>query len=168
PSRHGIYYFRWPLPTGVDGKRHTLKLSLKTRCPDHAGGLARYSAAHGRLLKDNRHLTRLNRTELRAKVKAHFEGYLRRYLDCLNRKEPTKKLIVDATEEMLNHESFLSIESTHPQWLKIRHFLNDAGISDHDWAKNSPNFFWGGRSFNIRLFGNNPPAICCYGRGIIA
>lgn len=138
PSRHGIYYFRWPLPVGEDHKRTSIRLSLRTRCPNYAGDLARHLASCGRLLKGNNELARLTRTELKVKVKAHFESQLSRYLDCLDRKEPTRKLIADATEEMLDHESFLEIESTHPQWLKVEHFKNDAGISDEDWADSQP------------------------------
>lgn len=37
PSRHGIFYFRWPLPRAEDHKRQTIKISLRTRCPDRAG-----------------------------------------------------------------------------------------------------------------------------------
>jgi len=134
PSRHGIYYFRWPLAVGEGHKRSSIRISLRTRCPSYAGDLARHLASCGRILRGNSELARLTRAELKPKVKAHFERHLARYLNCLDRKEPTRKLIADATEVMLDHESFLAIESTHPQWLKVEHFKNDAGISDEDWA----------------------------------
>jgi integrase len=137
-SRHGIYYFRWPLPVGDNQKRQTIKLSLRTRCPDHAGDLARHLASYGRLLKEDKDLAKLTRTELRIKVKEHFAAQLAQYLHCLERKEPSKKLIADAHEELLDHKSFLEIESTHPQWLKIPLFKSHVGISDQDWADSQP------------------------------
>ncbi|MEO0745540.1 MAG: DUF6538 domain-containing protein, partial [Pseudomonadota bacterium] len=48
PSRHGIYYFRWPIPSSKEGKRTTVRISLRTRCPDRAGDLARHLASCGR------------------------------------------------------------------------------------------------------------------------
>jgi hypothetical protein len=53
PSRHGVYYFRWPLPECEHRKRQTVRISLRTKCPDRAGDLARYLASCGRLMRDN-------------------------------------------------------------------------------------------------------------------
>jgi hypothetical protein len=50
PSRHSVYYFRWPIPPSQEGKRNTIRISLRTRCPDSAGDLARYLASCGRIL----------------------------------------------------------------------------------------------------------------------
>nr|WP_309502797.1 DUF6538 domain-containing protein [uncultured Roseovarius sp.] len=45
-SRHGIFYFRWPLPKHHSSdKRTSLRLSLRTRCPKLAGQLARHLAS---------------------------------------------------------------------------------------------------------------------------
>ncbi|WP_318010150.1 DUF6538 domain-containing protein [Roseovarius carneus] len=46
-SRHGVYYFRWPLPRAEDHKRSTVRISLRTKCPDRAGDLARHLASCG-------------------------------------------------------------------------------------------------------------------------
>jgi len=32
-SRHGVFYFRWPLPRTDHGYRPTIKISLRTGCP---------------------------------------------------------------------------------------------------------------------------------------
>ena len=138
PSRHGIYYFRWPLPSGSDRKRETLKLSLRTKCPDHAGDLARHLASCGKLMKGNKSLAHLRRDELRTKVKAYFEGQLERYLDVLNTREPNYEALPDIREELADHESFLQIRSAHAQWLPVVDFKAKAEISDADWTDSQP------------------------------
>lgn len=32
PSRHGVYYFRWPIPECEHRKRQTARISLRTKC----------------------------------------------------------------------------------------------------------------------------------------
>ncbi|WP_371419717.1 DUF6538 domain-containing protein [Ruegeria sp. THAF33] len=60
-SRHGIYYFRWPLPdtkpkphTRPNTTRRTLRVSLRTRCPKEARTLARRIAACGDATKKHK------------------------------------------------------------------------------------------------------------------
>ncbi|WP_425320956.1 DUF6538 domain-containing protein [Acuticoccus sediminis] len=70
PSRHGIFYFRWPLPPARDRSgRATVRLSLRTRCPKRASQLARHLSSFGcRIYLDNRaHLMRHD--EMRALVR---------------------------------------------------------------------------------------------------
>ena len=76
PSRHGVYYFRWPLPTALGEKRQTLKVSLRTKCPDRAGDLARYMASCGKLIRDNKDLAKYNRSEVRVMVRDYFKTQL--------------------------------------------------------------------------------------------
>ena len=63
-SRHGVYYFRWPLPLCEGHKRHSIKLSLRTKCPDRAGDLARHLASCGRLVRENKTLAKLRQDEM--------------------------------------------------------------------------------------------------------
>ena len=86
PSRHGVYYFRWPIPPSQEGKRATVRISLRTRCPDRAGDLARYLASCGRILGDNSALAGLRQSEIRDKVQAYFKAQLDQYLDWLDRR----------------------------------------------------------------------------------
>lgn len=81
PSRHGIFYFRWPLPHSGREKRSTVKVSLRTRCPHQAADLARYLAAHGRLVRDSNALAGLRQSEIREKVQAYFKAQLDQYLE---------------------------------------------------------------------------------------
>ncbi len=132
PSRHGIYYFRWSLPVGDDRKRQSIRLSLRTRCPNHAGDLARHLASCGKLIKGNKSLAQLTRDQLRTKVKAYFEGQLEYYLDRLNYKDPKPETVTDIEAELLGRQS------QHDLWLKIEDFKAKAEISDADWAESQP------------------------------
>ena len=107
PSRHGIYYFRWPLPNFGLEKRSTVKISLRTRCPHQATDLARYLAAHGRLMKDSNTLAGLRQSEIREKVQTYLKSQLNKRLEWLDRRGLSKNALTDAQEEMLDHESLL-------------------------------------------------------------
>jgi len=51
-SRHGIFYFRWPMPkTAQSRHRASSRLSLGTRCPKRARQLARHLASCGDTLR---------------------------------------------------------------------------------------------------------------------
>ena len=105
PSRHGIYYFRWPLPTIEGQARQTIKLSLRTRCPDRAGDLARHLASCGRAMRDNNDLTAYKRNEVREMVTAYFKAQLQQYLHWLD----TRGLTQNALEDVRWPLSVLSI-----------------------------------------------------------
>ena len=84
PSRHGVFYFRWPLPAADRQSRSTVRISLRTKCPDRAGDLARHLASCGRLLWDNKSLARLRQDEMREMVLSYFTASLDRYVERLN------------------------------------------------------------------------------------
>lgn len=86
PSRHGVYYVRWPLPQAVQRQRNTIRVSLRTKCPERVGDLARYLASCGRLMRDNSDLAGLRQHEIRDKVQAYFRAQLDQYLDWLDRR----------------------------------------------------------------------------------
>src|SRR6056297_403121 len=76
-SRHGIFYFRWPLPTsGRNTTRSTVRLSLGTRCPEEAGMLARHLASCGFALKRQPQEARMDHATLRAAVTDYFRTQL--------------------------------------------------------------------------------------------
>lgn len=78
-SRHGIYYFRWPLPVADSAPRATIRLSLGVRCPKQAGEIARYLASFGRTLGADGALSRMRYDELRETVHAIFKSRLEGY-----------------------------------------------------------------------------------------
>lgn len=138
PSRHGVYYFRWPLPI-VDGKRRqTLKVSLRTKCPDRAGDLARYMASCGILIRDNKDLAKYNRSEVRTLVRDYFKAQLEQYLRWIDTRGLSQNALADIQEEMLDHQSYLDMEMESNTYLPIKRFLRKSGLSGQDWNESQP------------------------------
>ena len=78
-SRHGIFYFRWPLPqTDRRATRKTLRISLGTRCPAEAGRLARHLGSCGQTIEQQLRVTTMDHAKLRAAVKVYFQDQLQR------------------------------------------------------------------------------------------
>lgn len=77
-SRHGIFYFRWPLPNTDRNYRLSIKISLKTRCPIRAGTLACYLSSCGEITRENKELARLRQDKLRELVREYFDKQLAR------------------------------------------------------------------------------------------
>lgn len=138
PSRHGIYYFRWPIPPSIEGKRTTVRISLRTRCPDRAGDLARHLASCGRILRENNALAGLRQSEIREKVQAYFKAQLDQYLDWLDRRGLSKNALEDVRCEMLDHESYLDMEMESDQYLPVKPFLRKSGLTTQDWQSSQP------------------------------
>ncbi|WP_370462865.1 tyrosine-type recombinase/integrase [Ruegeria sp. PrR005] len=137
-SRHGIYYFRWPIPLSIEGKRATIRISLKTRCYDRAGDLARHLASCGRLLRENNKLAGLRQSEIREKVQAYFRAQLDQYLDWLDRHGLSKNALEDIRCEMLDHESYLDMEMVSDKYLPVRPFLRKSGLTAQNWQDSHP------------------------------
>lgn len=138
PSRHGIYYFRWPIPHTKEGKRTSIRISLRTHCPDRAGDLARHLASCGRILRENNALAGLRQSEIREKVQTYFKAQLDQYLDWLDRRGLSKNALKDIREEMLDHESFLEMETDFPKWLPVERFKRVMDVSDEEWNASQP------------------------------
>ena len=138
PSRHGVYYFRWPIPPSKEGKRTTVRISLRTRCPDRAGDLARHLASCGRILRENNALAGLRQSEIRDKVQAYFKAQLDQYLDWLDRRGLSKNALEDVRCEMLDHESYLDMEMESDQYLPVKPFLRKSGLTAQDWQASQP------------------------------
>jgi hypothetical protein len=132
-SRHGICYFRWPLPHSEGHPRRTIRVSLQTRCPKRAGDLALFLASCGRMIGDNKALAGLRQNEIRDKVQAYFKAQLDQYLSWLDQRGLSNKALADAREEMLDHESFMEIDSAHTQWLPIERFKTKMGVTHAEW-----------------------------------
>ncbi|SPH18762.1 hypothetical protein DEA8626_02306 [Defluviimonas aquaemixtae] len=80
-SRHGIFYFRWPIPAALHplGKRTDIKISLRTRSPGLAMRLSRslISAGQSALERASRHAMRYQ--DIRQHVQDHFRDKLRMF-----------------------------------------------------------------------------------------
>lgn len=83
-------------------------------------------------------MAKLNRDELRPKVKAFFDSQLDYYLGRLNLNDPAQHTLEALAEEVIEHERLLKERSTDSFRLYPEKFTAEAGISDRDWADSQP------------------------------
>ena len=139
PSRHGVYYFRWPLPRSEQRQRSTIRVSLRTKCPDRAGDLARYLASCGRLVRGNSDLARLRQDEMREIVRSYFAASLDAYVEKLN-----DTGLPDRSLDLLRHELAAHEDAAEGHddlsdlFLDPDAFRASAGLTDAQWAENAP------------------------------
>lgn len=138
-SRHGIFYFRWPLPrTDVD-YRPTIRISLRTRWPDRAGTIARHLASCGQITNDNKELAPLRQNKLRELVRAFFQAQLDQYLEWINNRGLSPNALEDSRSEMLDHQDHLDSQRVTDMYLPIERFKRKVDVSDGDWVDSLPN-----------------------------
>ncbi|HMQ42372.1 MAG TPA: site-specific integrase [Paracoccus sp. (in: a-proteobacteria)] len=140
PSRHGVFYFRWPLPCGDRQTRRTIRISLRTKCPDKAGDLARHLASCGRLVRDNKTLARLRQDEMREMVRAYFAASLDRYLERLNDTGLSERSLEALQQELDVHEDaiggFDDLSDLYLDAGTLDSFRASAGLTEAQWAEN--------------------------------
>ena len=140
PSRHGVWYFRWPLPRAEDQKRRTIRISLRTKCPDRAGDLARHLASCGRLMRENKTLARLRQDEMREMVRSYFTASLDRYVERLNDTGLPERSIDALRRELDVHEEaiggFDDLSDLYLDAGLLDSFRASAGLTDAQWAEN--------------------------------
>ncbi len=98
-SRHGVYYFRWPIPPSSEQKRTSVRISLRTRCPHRASDLARFLASCGRLIPDQENVPRLRQDQIRSMVHRYFKASLDKYSERLNDKGFFEKAVSAMQQE---------------------------------------------------------------------
>jgi|GEM_PF-3445911 len=142
PSRHGIYYFRWPLPPTQNGKRASVRISLKTRCPNRAGDIARYLASCGILIRDNSDLSRIRQDQIRELLRNYFQDSHKRYLERLNDAVLSDRALTGMKKEVEIHEATnAGCDDFSDQILDdlIPSFRKSTNLSDEQWSENSDN-----------------------------
>ena len=100
--------------------------------------MARYLASCGRLVREDKTLTRLRQNEIRQKVTDYFKAQLDQYLDWLDNRGLSKNALADAREEMLDHDCMVDLEAVHPQYLPIARFKRRMDVSDAAWDASLP------------------------------
>lgn len=141
-SRHGIFYFRWPMPKCQNNvKRTSLRLSLGTRCPKLAGQLARYLASCGDALLHKKASSNMRHDELRALVHKYFKKALANQLDRLGANGPMteRELAPFQTSQALaeaSEEEFWDI--LHPDGTDafLRQFCEASGVPQSEATAN--------------------------------
>jgi len=140
PSRHGVYYFRWPLPRAEDQKRRTVRMSLRTKCPDRAGDLARHLVSCGRLVRDNKALARLRQDEMRDMVRSYFAASLDRYVERLNDTGLPDRSLEALRQELDVHDDaidgFDDLSDLYLDAATLDGFRASAGLTKVQWAEN--------------------------------
>ncbi|RVT82592.1 site-specific integrase [Rhodobacteraceae bacterium CCMM004] len=139
PSRHGVYYFRWPLPSPDRQSRRTVRISLRTKCPDRAGDLARHLASCGRLVRDNKALARLRQDEMREMVRSYFAASLDAYVEKLNDTGVPDRSLEALRQELAAHEDAAEgHDDLSDMFLDPDAFRASAGLTDAQWKENGP------------------------------
>ncbi len=142
PSRHGVYYFRWPLPSPDRQSRRTVRISLRTKCPDRAGDLARHIASCGRLVRDNKALVRLRQDEMREMVRRYFMAALDRYVERMNDTGLSERSLDTLRQELDVHEDaiggFDDLSDLYLDAGTLDSFCASTGLTEAQWAENKP------------------------------
>lgn len=137
-SRHGVYYFRWPIASIDNKKRTNIKISLRTKCPNQAGDIARHLTSSGRYFWDNKDLARLRQDQIRELVQAYFKAQLDQYLEWLNSRGFTPNALEDMRCEEFDHTFHSNDQIPHPRFLPIARFKRKMTVSDTDWDDSHP------------------------------
>jgi len=84
-SRHGIFYFRWPIPKGFhpNGKASHVRLSLETRSPSAAQRMSHLLIATGQAAFTGPTVQAMRYDEMRQHVETHFRTALQKHKERL-------------------------------------------------------------------------------------
>ena len=102
-SRHGVFYFRWPIPNALVSQQR-LRISLQTRCPKRAGLLARHLASCGESLRLQLVGSTMRYDEIRTCVQAMLQESLQRTIARLDTQGPLHNfnaVVEDGTRSLL-------------------------------------------------------------------
>lgn len=119
-SRHGVFYFRWPLPKSQHPhhKATDIKLSLDTRDFNDALQLARILAYSGQRLTNNIKNSNMRYDEIRAVLRQHFAGMLEATKDRIaqdGRLNEGKVAFYGETIRHINDDSYFELVQGHTQ-----------------------------------------------------
>lgn len=138
-SRHGVYYFRWTIPTSLKKKRTTLRISLRTRCHNQAGNLARYLTCCGQHIWGREDLARLRQDQIRELMADYFQSMLQQYNEKLNDTGFSEEAIESMRMESRIHQQALEgPDHLSDQVLSRNVFCEAVGISFEDWNDSLP------------------------------
>lgn len=135
-SRHGIFYFRWPISRAIHpkGLRSDVKLSLDTRCPRRALTLARLlmgTAATG-IAGAARHM---RYDEIRQHVREHFQTALAAFKERVASDGMPTAQSLEAMQNSLDLDKadlLAAMGTSHPDGEAgiLRRFLSLRGVSE--------------------------------------
>lgn len=116
PSRHGIFYFRWPIPERYHParKRTDVKISLRTRCPRMARMLSVQLVAAGQSLTSPSGLIGMKYQDIRSHVLNHYRDMLKQFKEKAAENGP-----LDAQGLEVLRTSLSLAESDLAEWLGL-------------------------------------------------
>ncbi|WP_422074423.1 tyrosine-type recombinase/integrase [Tranquillimonas rosea] len=97
-SRHGIFYFRWPIPPDLhpQGKRTEVKVSTGTRSPQAARQVSRLLLLAGQTAMLTASVERMRYDEIRRHVQEHFRDLLRQFREVVAERGPMEGANLEA------------------------------------------------------------------------
>jgi N-glycosylase/DNA lyase len=124
-SRHGIFYFRFPIPADSNrgSRRSHIKLSLGTRDPAEAKQIARALGVAGQSLVSQSKVRSMRYDEMRRHVREHFSEALQRFRDRIAETGPVEELHLDA---LRYSQSLTGIDDAH--WLEFTKYQDVQAI----------------------------------------
>lgn len=138
-SRHGIFYFRWPIPAGLHParKRTHLKVSLATRSPVAARNLSRMLALAGQSGLVQASVQSMRYDEIREHVRAHFRRLLARAKEHVGQNgqlTPAQVEAFKANAGLAETDVETWVSLVHPEGADglIRDFCARNGLSEGD------------------------------------
>ncbi|MGB7321845.1 MAG: DUF6538 domain-containing protein [Albidovulum sp.] len=134
-SRHGIFYFRWPIPVGFHPQRRRtdIKISLGTRSPSTARQLSRMMISAGQSLILKASQRNMRYQDIRQHVQDHYRNLLRGFKEDVSAHGPIEGQRLDSLRTSkdwaeTDPEDFLGIG--YPDGLDglLRKFCELAGV----------------------------------------
>lgn len=124
-SRHGIFYFRQPLPSHLhpDRVRSDVKVSLGTRDPRKAAALSRLLSGYGQSLCIAATLRNMRYEEIRTEVQSHFKDLLEKFREGVAARGQARSMDLSA----LTNARSLS-EDDPEVWATIAHKNGKEGL----------------------------------------
>ena len=136
-SRHGIFYFRMPIPVCFhpSQKSTDVKLSLGTRCPKIASRLSRLLVAYGQSLFTRPTVQAMKYPEIRQHVQNHFRDRLIKFKARISESGPISDDRVKALQEVMraaegDQDEFLNLTYLNDEDRLLSDFCDQQGIAE--------------------------------------
>lgn len=137
-SRHGIFYFRYPVPAAChpQRKRTHIKVSLGTREPRVAAQLSRLLAVSGQSIFSAPKVRTMRYDEIRRHVREHYEQLLASFREKVAAEGPLRDENLDglrASQKLLEDDAELFAKSTHQEGEEglLRAFCDARGVTKY-------------------------------------
>jgi integrase len=106
-SRHGIYYFRYPLPVLPEGKSSRISISLGTRCPREALQLSKALEYYSTILIQRLNWEHMNHSDIKSILREHFAEALTRIKSRIDKDGPMPNDKVKSIKKAIQAENDL-------------------------------------------------------------